>query len=891
MPLLRRSEPEVEPEAPVAPMTRTVRSRPLVAASHRMYLEERRRAARDAAATSGANQASMDADLWRAHDEIPEVKGAARFMGNSMSRLRLFPAFIVDPTDAPVPLHDLSAQVLDPDIEEAERPDERLVKLAADAQAELDRLGDMADLLYAWGVMLFVPGDSWLVGRPSARDDLVDDAAMLPAVTAAVIPPLESDAEETWEVYAPDCVTFREDGVALRDKPGTGDKGLIVVPDTEDVVTIRVWRRHPHWRGLPDSNLRSMRHECAELLAHNRLFRAITNSRTMGGILKLPVGLDKKATRPVETGADDPPGGFVLNGSTDGSGELSPVEATLLNAWAVAMSDFDVPEAIAPVLLRGEPADLGATEFLPIDRAFDTEMLARVEYLVSRVANGADLPREVVLGVGDTNHWTTWQIEDSTYKAYVEPTASIPARALAKDLVRVALTAKGHAPELVRRVVLGIDPNDLVVRPNRSVDALAAFERGAIGHAALRKYLAFPDGDAPTPVEFLLQIMEKASSIPGLLQAILAVVPTPDEFVAPDVAAPAPPGDAPANEGEDGAGGEGGGETTPDTAPNRSRMVGEQVLAGFRRAIGQGQPGMSAAVEAAIAAATATAAGYAVRQVGSRLAAIDGALTDRIAGLASAEMTATLRRAGNRLRGRVQGLDPSLRAQANALSPEDVPAFLVAQGVVSEADVEREIEGSFASVEAGFRAQVDAAHRDAVSTVADIDPDVLDADGVEEAAGLDRGNVDAAWGVLLAGLLVSARSRLTAPTGAVTQGEASVGITVPYSLVRSAVTIAGGGSPALGAQARAYGVAYSPDLQALLGTLGIRQDSQQWQTGSPTRPFEPHQELDGLEFVSWDDPRLANNHGWPDVAFYEPQDHDGCQCQVVPILSLAPTEE
>jgi hypothetical protein len=54
--------------------------------------------------------------------------------------------------------------------------------------------------------------------------------------------------------------------------------------------------------------------------------------------------------------------------------------------------------------------------------------------------------------------------------------------------------------------------------------------------------------------------------------------------------------------------------------------------------------------------------------------------------------------------------------------------------------------------------------------------------------------------------------------------------------------------------------------------------------GSPARPFEPHQELDGVTFTDWSDPVLANTGSFPAGGYYIPGDHGGCQCDVAPVI-------
>jgi hypothetical protein len=45
-----------------------------------------------------------------------------------------------------------------------------------------------------------------------------------------------------------------------------------------------------------------------------------------------------------------------------------------------------------------------------------------------------------------------------------------------------------------------------------------------------------------------------------------------------------------------------------------------------------------------------------------------------------------------------------------------------------------------------------------------------------------------------------------------------------------------------------------------------------------SQPFEPHADLDGEPFATWDDPILANSETFPEAEFYAPGDHSGCLC-------------
>jgi len=54
---------------------------------------------------------------------------------------------------------------------------------------------------------------------------------------------------------------------------------------------------------------------------------------------------------------------------------------------------------------------------------------------------------------------------------------------------------------------------------------------------------------------------------------------------------------------------------------------------------------------------------------------------------------------------------------------------------------------------------------------------------------------------------------------------------------------------------------------------------------SRATPFEPHENLDGLEFSSWEDDVLGNDLDWPPYSHFFPGDHETCQCQAARTIS------
>lgn len=415
---------------------------------------------------------------------MPEIEDGAGFLGNSLSRIRLFPGIVVNADEPVVPLADADVDGMPAS----------LPGLADEAMARLNEQGEgMPGLMRGFGVNLAIAGEAYLVGREST-DGLSD---------------------EEWGVYSSSAIKAQGDRVVLKTTPK--DRGE-TLPD--DALVYRIWRRHPQWSGLAHSNMRAALDTAEELLIYGRQLRAVAKSRASAGVLLIPDELDPPV-RP-RAAAD----GEGTDPDAQGQGEqLTELERGLVEALTMPIEDDSSAAAVAPYMLRGAYRWLDRVKLLTLARSIDERSLARIEHLIERLAHGLDVPVEVITGMSDANHWTAWAIQDDTYKAYVEPMAQVPAAGIASSFLRPVLLEAGVPREWVRRVVLGLDPAALVTRPNRAQDAKDAYDRGAISAAELRKALGFPESAAPTDAE----LRQRIRLIDGGAQAPAPPAPDADD--------------------------------------------------------------------------------------------------------------------------------------------------------------------------------------------------------------------------------------------------------------------------------------------------------------------------------------------------------------------------
>lgn len=744
------------------------------------------------------SQETWQEEAWSYYDSLPEMADGAGFVGNSLQRIRLFPGVIVDPDEPPVPLADAAG--------EAGLPD----RIAAAAEEEMARLdsGDGLDgIMQTFGLNLSIAGEGYLVGVASDDDNEL--------------------ADEEWRAYSSSAVYRKGDKVMLKRTPTERGRPL---PD--DAFVARIWRRHPRWPGLAHSNMRAALDPAEELLIYGRQLRAVAKSRANAGILLLPSELDPPPPPRVDpdstSGAADP--------AAAGEGRrLTDLERGLVEALITPIEDDASAAAVAPFFLRGHADALEKVRLVDLARQIDGQALARIEALIKRLAHGLEVPEEVITGMSGVNHWTAWAIEDTTYKAYIEPLARVPAAGIASTYLRPALLEQGFKPEVVRRVVLGLDPSALVVRPNRAQDAKDAHDRDAISDEALRGALSFPESAAPSEEERRRRAEARRARRPSTEPA-----GQPDEST-------------------------GGGEPTPDT---------------------QDASGLAAA-------------GTRVDGLGDRLTGIEARLRDRLVVAASDAVTDALRAAGSRLRRAAQGnpelrqqVNGIAPEDVGVALGEDVGLTLadpdrLLDGAFDDLRVRwdawvGQAQGDIAAV---FTARADTA----------LDPQAVttEVDAYQAGAEDDR---DAGWLILAALLAGLSRERLFAHAPAVEHGEFDPTVSVQAGVVRDALARTGGGRPGLapvGAaqQAAPGGLSTGLRTRSMYRALGVAIIGYRWETGAPTHPFEPHHALAGFQFEAWDDPRLTNFSGWPRVAYFYPGDHRGCQCDAVPVVAQIATQE
>jgi len=813
--------------------------RALTASAQRINLGDRSEAARYRQLRQGWQE-----DAWAYVDGIPELSYALRFKGNACSRMRIFAGMIdpADPDGPPIP------------IEKSDAPP----AVVSSALAAMNSLGvgrlQVAPMLNSLSWSFDVAGECYLVGSQDLDTN-----------------------EQAWTIRSVDEVMVTEDKFKLREVPldPQGTQGWIDL-EPENTFVSRLWVPHPRFQKMANSPMRAMLDKCEQYLLLDRDVRATARSRAAtAGFLKVPDGLR------VQSFFDD-----------NNDPNADDTVGSLIDALMTPIADDGVASSVVPIIITGSEEALAQFDHLIVDRPYSAIAVELRAECIGSIATGVDLPREVLEGMADMNHWSAWQVDDNTFRHHIEPAVITQVDSLTLGFMRPWMQADSDLglfeAEWVQRVVIWYDPVELVTSPDRTQDAMALHKLLVISDAALRKAAGFDDTDAPSALEIELRMLRTTRTYPPEL--VLALFHQLDPTLSvPAIDAPgtmpgmgpkgAVPVELPA----------GPAELTPPGAP------GEPVKG--PPAIAPPPPAVSVISEAM--AARQAASSVPVR-LSRKLAISDQQLRAQIQVAANAAMLKLLERAGAKLRTRAKDRRyRNLRAQGLI---ESVPNALVASALGRRIVVDLGFANSgellnpdWGDLQQQFMGWTRTTQSNAIRTAAQLAGLTTSDESVQAADGALAVSAGRAWDVLETALGSIAENLLYNPAPS-TDASATIDpdTLVPMGTIRTSVAVAGGynlpaedvasvagpGSQTIGAAVGQIGTGQTiTDL--LTSSDNVDQAGYEWVHGPALHPFDPHDELDGVQFSSFTDDALANDTGFPDNEYYLPGDHDGCSCDFV----------
>jgi hypothetical protein len=384
---------------------------------------------------------------WRLYDIVPEHHFLTGRIGDSVAQARLYVTEVDDTGE-----------------ETGEVQDDRIRRLAA---VPLGTGSQRDDNLRLAGIDLAVGGECWIVGEGAA--------------TAT------DQAEGAWFVVTGAALSRVGDEVTVR-RPQQRGGSKLTLTDGVDLL-IRCWRPHPNDTDQADSFTRSAIVPLREIeLLTKREFAELDSRLTGAGIMFVPEGID------FPRGQDDPEG-------------LAGFMAYMQRAAAASMSDQGRASAMVPIMatVPNEMVEhLDKLRPLTFWSELSAEITPMKDKAINRLASSAEIPAEVLTGIGDANHWTAWLISDEGIR-WIKGYLGLIADALTRGFLRRALESMGVVnPE---RYAFAFDTSSLASKPNRLDEAERLHDRGLISDEELVKAAAFSVEQMPDDAQRAKQMI------------------------------------------------------------------------------------------------------------------------------------------------------------------------------------------------------------------------------------------------------------------------------------------------------------------------------------------------------------------------------------------------
>ena len=824
-------------------------------------------------------------DAWTYRDSIGELRYALNFLANCASRMRLYPAALSLGSESDVPIT----------LENAEAPQQ----IIDACNAAIRDLGDgrmaMANLLHSTSSNFSVCGEGFLLGQEDPET-----------------------GHQSWTVRSIDEIVVYNDQIMLREGPMTarGDLGLIDLNPDFTFVS-RIWQPHPRYRMFADSALRAIMNEAEALLILRRVIRATGRSRLAGrGLLLVP---DELSIATLNNDSLDPDADSFMN--------------DLIDMLVTPIANEGDASAVAPGVIRGPMEALKEIRHIDFSASFDEYASKTREELLGSIATGLDLPKEIIMGVADLNHWSAWQVDDNTFRHHVEPHVISIVDSLTAAFLRPYLEGAGLDPDVLAqwlpRIMFWYDPTELVTHPDQTANAKMAHDALALSDSAFRRVLGFTEADAPDAAEIELRMIRTTRNFPpNLLIALMhlldptlkipamsgppalpgagpegVIVPespvpgmaAPTSSAAPtDSVTPTPNLEAPPIAKQ---------PTTPVTASGLEAFVAsmtDEERAVARRVV------ITTLLESGADPFSLTASRKPKRSENSlrlsrQLQQIDADLRARLIVAANAAMQRQLEKAGTRLRAKVSK-NEKLRTKIAMTRAEHVGAHL-GKDVVEQSGLTASslMTSDWDTFKDQFYSWTGDAQKRALAVAAQL-AGVSESASYRDAERALSKNLDSAWEMLSGSMDKLAQGLLYNPDVNLTTDEILSGLKptslIPTGTIRAAVGVAGGATaqdfglvmtkagvdvPAIALGASVGQIGTGSTISGFLKDAGCQTSDYEWVHGPSKDTFEPHLNLDGVEFTSFTDPALANTGDFPNNAFFLPGDHAGCLCDFMPL--------
>lgn len=199
--------------------------------------------------------------------------------------------------------------------------------------------------------------------------------------------------------------------------------------------------------------------------------------------------------------------------AAEGVKDQRSFEENLQEVITAPLSDERTTASVTPNIMAfpAEFIDKGLKK-IDLSGDYDEKLDAKIDRLVRSLGVQLDVPPELLLGFGDSNHWSAWAIQEDNWLGHVEPMA----KPIGAGFAAAIMEASGAT-----EVKVEPDPGPLMQRRPATSDALAAQAAGLVNDEWTREQLGADETDAPVVAEqdpAVVQAFKMVTAAPSLAQ-------------------------------------------------------------------------------------------------------------------------------------------------------------------------------------------------------------------------------------------------------------------------------------------------------------------------------------------------------------------------------------
>lgn len=315
----------------------------------------------------------------------------------------------------------------------------------------------------------------------------------------------DEDGDDVWRVVAATRISY----------DGSGWKIFNEDAITTPLLVMRVWRPHPEDNRLSDSPSRAAIPVLSQIEQLSMHVSAQADSRlTSAGFLLVPSEVSFSGV-PGANEADP-----TVADSLEGADALVKM---MMDVMALAKANPASASAKIPIVIQAAAEYLKEVRFMDMWTQLDTHAETLRSESLRRLANGLDMPPEVLQGTADSNHWSAWAADEASIKVHTEPLLAVICAALTQGYLRPQLMAElNMEKDATKSFIVVADTALMRVRPDKSKAAIELHDRMIVSDETTRRENGFMESDKPSDEEFAIMVLR------GLLKG----TPTPDQIAA-----------------------------------------------------------------------------------------------------------------------------------------------------------------------------------------------------------------------------------------------------------------------------------------------------------------------------------------------------------------------